>query len=370
MKNLNSVLLDLKARQADPAISLLMATHRTFPENKQDPITLKNLVKQAEERLLETMDKREVWPIMELVNAEVDAHDHSHNLDGLALFAGADGAEIVLLPFPVNERAIIDSNFATRDIVRGLFDSVSYFILVISRESGRLIHAYNDRVVHEFDRNTQVQGYSFPIKNNSLYSTSGHDRSQAPSEDNLLKEFLNVIDKSLQEIQGQRGSDRLPVILLGDARNVAFFKSLSDRPTVIVGEVTNSPDLEAATADLVADAQPAVAAYRAWKETNAMDKLGQARGANRLFTDFSTIYRAVTEGNAERLYVRRGYIQAGIIDVQARTIIAHDDASADGVTDDVVDELIEQVQAVGGDIAFLSPETLGDEAPLTLQTRY
>ena len=45
-----------------------MPTHRSFPDNKQDPITLKNLVKQTEERLLAQMDKREVWPIMEVIN--------------------------------------------------------------------------------------------------------------------------------------------------------------------------------------------------------------------------------------------------------------------------------------------------------------
>ena len=370
MKDLNKVLLDLKARQAVPAISVLMPTHRTFPDNKQDPITLKNLVKQIEDRLLGTMEKREVWPIMELINAKVDAHDHSHNLDGLALFAGPDGAELVLLPFPVNERAIIDSNFATRDIVRGLFDSVSYFILVVSRISARLILAYNDRPMHEFDHSTPLQDYPFPIKNTSLYSTSGHDRSQASSEDNLLKEFLNVVDKSLQEIQGKRGSARLPVILVGDARNVALFKELSDRPADIVGEVTNSPDLEADIAALVADAQPAVAVCRAWMETDAMDKLGQGRGADRLLTDLSAIYKAVTEGNAERLYVRRGYMQTGTIDADARTITAHDEVGAEGAIDDVVDELIERVQAMGGSIAFLSADTLGDEAPLTLQTRY
>ena len=370
MQNLKSVLIDLKSRQADPAISILMSTHRTFPDNKQDPITLKNLVKEAEQRLLETMDKREVWPIMEFINGQVDAHDHNQNLDGLALFAGADRADIILLPFSVNERAIIDSSFATRDIVRGLFDSVSYFIVVVSREYARLIHAYNDRPVHEFDRNTQVQGYPFPIKNTSLYSTSGHERSQAQSEDNLLKEFLNVVDKSLQEIQGKRGSERLPVIVIGDARNVALFKELSDRPDDIVGEVTNSPDLEADALALVKDAQEAVTTLRASAEATAMDQLGQARGAGSLRTDLSAIYRAATEGNAERLYVRRGYVQAGLIDSDARTVTAHDDAGAEGVTDDVVDELIERVQANGGDIVFLSEQTLGDEGPLSLQTRY
>jgi len=370
MQNLKTILAELKARQDDPAISILMPTHRSFPDNKQDPITLKNLVKQTEERLLSQMDKREVWPIMEAINAQVEEHDHSHNQEGLALFAGAGGADIVRLPFAVNERAIIDHNFATRDITRGLFDAVNYFVVVISREYGRLFQAYNDRLVHEFDRNTDLHGYSFPIKNNSLYSTSGHDRSQAPSEDNLLKEFLNVVDKSLQEIQGKRGTDRLPVIVIGDARNVGLFKQLSDRPDDIIGEVTNSADLEADALALVADAQEVVASHREASEAGAMDQRGQAHGANRLLTDLSEIYRVATEGNTERLYVRRGYIQPGVIDADARTVTASDDPSADGVTDDVVDELIELVQANGGDIAFLSSDTLGDEAPLALQTRY
>lgn len=370
MLNLKATLADLKARQDDPAISILMPTHRSFPDNKQDPITLKNLVVQTEERLLAQMDKREVWPIMEAINAQVDAHDHSLNLDGLALFAGTGRADIVRLPFTVTERAIIDHNFATRDISRGLFDAVNYFVLVISREYGRLLQAYNDRLVHEFDRNTKLRDHSFPIKNSSLYSTSGHDRSQAPSEDNLLKEFLTRIDKSLQEVQGARGSDRLPVIVMGDARNVALFKQLSDRPDDIVGEVTNSTDLEADAVALVADVQEAVASHREVTERTAMDQRGQAHGANRLLTDLSDIYRAASEGNCERLYVRRGYIQPGTIDAEARTVVASDDPTAEGVTDDVVDELIELVQANGGQVAFLSQDTVGEEAPLAIQTRY
>ncbi len=370
MFELKTVLRDLKARTADPAISILLPTHRTFPDNKQDPINLKNLVKEVEERLLATMEKREVWPIMEALNTEVDAHDHQHNMDGLAVYAGADGAQVVSLPFPVTQRAVIDTNFATRDLVRGLHDSVSYLVLVVTRELGRLVHAYNDRLIHEFGRRTDLQGYNFPIKNNSLYSTSGHERSQAASEDNLLKEFINVIDKSVQELQGKRGSDRLPVIVMGDARNVALYRELCDRPSDIVGEVTNAPDLQADAGELVTNAQDAVAAYRNEREQQALEHLGQARGANSLVTDLSLLYRAASEGNAQRLFVRRGHHQPGIMDATAFTIETRDDADEDGVIDDIVDELIELVQANGGDVAFLSADALGEEAPLGLQTRY
>ncbi|WP_395795623.1 hypothetical protein [Aquimonas sp.] len=58
------------------------------------------------------------------------------------------------------------------------------------------------------------------------------------------------------------------------------------------------------------------------------------------------------------------FIQPGVMDDEARTVTLSEDANADGVTDDVVDELIELVQAHGGDIAFLSASTLGNESPL------
>jgi hypothetical protein len=370
MFDLKTVLRDVKARSANPAISILLPTSRTFPDHKQDPINLKNLVKEVEARLLATMDKREVRPIMEALGAAVGSHDHQHNLDGLAVYAGADGVQVVPLPFPVTQRAIIDANFATRDLVRGLHDSVSYLVLVVSRQQGRLIHAYNDRLVHEFGRGTDLRGYNFPIRNNSLYSTSAQERSQAASEDNLLKEFLNVIDKSVQELQGKRGSDRLPIILVGDARNVALYRQLCDRPTDIVGEVTNAPDLQADAGEIVVHAGEALNAYRHEREQRALEQMRQSRGANSLVSDLSLLYRAAAEGNARRLFVRRGYHQPGIMDAATLTIEVREDATQDGVTDDVVDELIELVQDTGGDIVFLSAEALGDGAPLSLQARH
>lgn len=48
--NLKLLLNQLNHHQNDLAISILLPTHRTFPDNKRDAITLKNLVKQAEER--------------------------------------------------------------------------------------------------------------------------------------------------------------------------------------------------------------------------------------------------------------------------------------------------------------------------------
>jgi hypothetical protein len=50
----------LQAISGYPAVSILLPTHRTSPANKQDPIRVSNLVRQAADRLLQEFSKREV----------------------------------------------------------------------------------------------------------------------------------------------------------------------------------------------------------------------------------------------------------------------------------------------------------------------
>jgi hypothetical protein len=43
-----------------PSLSILLPTHRTAPDNQQDPIRVKNLVAEAKNRLLGEFSQREI----------------------------------------------------------------------------------------------------------------------------------------------------------------------------------------------------------------------------------------------------------------------------------------------------------------------
>ena len=47
-----------------PTVAISLNTHRTHPENLQDEIVLKNLIKHAEERILTEISEREVSEIL------------------------------------------------------------------------------------------------------------------------------------------------------------------------------------------------------------------------------------------------------------------------------------------------------------------
>ncbi len=96
-----------------PALSILLPTHRTSPDNKQDPIRVKNLVDEATTRLRAEFSQRELEPLLKRLESLVDEIDYPHTLDGLALYVSHDFARLFYLPFPVPERVVIDQTFAT-----------------------------------------------------------------------------------------------------------------------------------------------------------------------------------------------------------------------------------------------------------------
>jgi hypothetical protein len=368
--NLTSLLNQLGQHKNELAISILLPTHRTFPDNKQDVITLKNLVKEAEDRLNTQLDKQEVEGIITTINKKIDDLNHNYNLDSLGIFASRHDVVVARFPFTAKARVIIDDTFTVRDLVREINEAIHYHILVISRTSARLIEAFNDRPVHEFDKQTALRVGSFPMENSFLFAAKGLDRAQVPNEATGLKEFFNRVDKGLQEIQNNPENVRLPVIIVGDARNVAFFEEVCDQPTDIVGTVTSVPDLNISAEKIIPEVGNVLAEYRLDRAKTALEHIAQARNAHQLLTDFSTIFRAITEGNAARLFVRQGYIQPGVIDFEKKIVTIHENAASSNVVDDVVDTFIELVMQQGGEICFLSAEQLGEEKPLSLQTRY
>lgn len=370
---MKATLKSLRTTKANPAVSIFVKTHREHPANEQDPIALKNQLKVVEERLNNEYDKRTASTILENIHAKIDELNHNYNLDTLAIFASTDDVQIIRLPLDTVERVVISHRFATRDLVRNMASAVHYYTVVLTRDNARLIEASNDRVVTEFDHNhhkqNNMESIPFPIENNGLYKTGdgGSDRS-ANNESSYLKAFFNQVDKSVQELWGEH---KMPLVIVGDAKNIGYYKDVCDRPDNIIATVSNLTELEEGSAQHIIDGvQDAVESYRTSLHEAALGEIDKARGANRLNTDLQDVYRAAFQGAGDTLYVRRGYIQSAIIDETAQTLAIADDAAADGVTDDAVGVIIEHVIHNGGKAVFMPQNIMSDSQPIALVTRY
>ncbi|WP_350314894.1 hypothetical protein, partial [Pseudoalteromonas sp. TB43-MNA-CIBAN-0091] len=83
------------------------------------------------------------------------------------------------------------------------------------------------------------------------YTTSdgGSDRS-ASNESSHLKEFFNQVDKSVQELWGEH---KMPLVIVGDAKNIGYYKEVCDRPENIIATVSNATNLEDGSAQHIVD---------------------------------------------------------------------------------------------------------------------
>ena len=111
------ILSELLSASEAPCLSLYVPTHRSHPENLQDPIRFKNLVEQLEESLLQQYPADEVSsllvPFKELEN---NKDFWNHTMDGLAVLSSKEILKVIGLPVTVQELAVVADSFHTKPL--------------------------------------------------------------------------------------------------------------------------------------------------------------------------------------------------------------------------------------------------------------
>lgn len=339
---MNTKLKELKNVVSDHCITIILNTHRTLPDNEKDSIALKNLVKEAENRLLEKGNKKELQGLVEKMNDLAGKIDHRLNLESLILFVNEEKAEYVRLPITVQDRVVIDRTFATRDLVRAMHLETHYYVLVLSRDQARLIEALNDKVVEEL-------GTPFPVEN-VLSPGSKAEMADAGRQRSLTAEFFNRVDK---EVNAARRNNPLPVLICTEEENFHEYLKIADRKNSILDTLFNrSRQTEKAHA-IISEAWEIIKAYITRKNNERKMELQQAVSANTFLSDTNEISQAIQEGRVKTLFVEQGLFQPAVIEDDRIIYVSNGEGNRRDVIDDIYDELIEKNMDFGGDVVFL-----------------
>ena len=128
-----------------PCISLYQPTLRHHPENEQDPIRFRNLIKALEDSLRQKYATHEIQPLLEPFLALADAHDFwNHTLDGLAVLGAPGMFRVYRLRRPVAELVVVADSFHTKPLMRILQSADLYQILSLSRQEIKLFEGNRD----------------------------------------------------------------------------------------------------------------------------------------------------------------------------------------------------------------------------------
>ena len=340
---MNITLKEIKDIRSDNCITIIATTHRTKPDYLNDGLRLKNLIKEAEDRLMADTTKRNAKSLVEKLNKLTGEIDHSQNLESLMLFVNDEVAKYTRLPINVEDRVVIDDTFATRDLVRAMRLETHYYILVLSQEKTRLIEAMNDKIIQEI-------GSPFPFENTQYFSKNRAAKAIASRQTSLMSEYFNQADKKVNDV---RKDNPLPVLICGLEENHNEYIKVADKKHSIFDVFLSKNKINDPAHSIVAESWEILKDYLIQKNNERKVELKKAVGENKFLSDTNEIWKGISEGRIQTLFIEQGLFQPAVMNDDEIVYVSNEERNDIGVIDDIYDEMIEANMDFGGDVVFL-----------------
>ena len=350
---MDKTLKKLKDIKSDCCVTILLNTHRNSPQSKKDEIVLKDLVTETENRLKEECGDKTSEIISQKLQELASNIDARYNFESLALFVNRDIAEFIRMPVKVENRVVIGNSFATRELIRMLHKEVNYYVLVLSREKARLIEAVGNKEIEEIHN-------GFPMENS--YTIAGEGKL-FKRETSLVLEFFGNVNNQLDDVQHEK---RLPVFICTDESNYSDYLKAANQKENISGLIEGNRDNEDPH-NIVEAVWPTVEKWYKEKNQKLLSDLTKNAGKDDFETDFTEIWKAIIEGKGRVLYVKDGFVQPAKVDENNVVKPVMDDNAN---VDDIIDEMIEKNEQLGGETVFVSGDELKEYNDIVLLKRF
>ena len=357
---MKATLEKLSSIKAPVCVTLILNTHRTFPDNQKDSINLRNMIADASKRLENEYGADVSRKYTEKLHKISNELNHNYNDFGLMIFVNDDIAEFLRIPMRVHDRIILDDTFATRPIVRALQKETDYYVLALAKGKARLLEASGETFLHE------INSEGFPVSDASVLKATKEEAANAMRMTNLTQEFFNRIDKSVNKVRNQ---NPLPVVIYSEDTNYNQYLKEADYPNTILGHVLLK-NFDAKPANLIKEIWPAIEQLKIETNRARVSELENALSTGKYLSDINEIWTAVQEGRGKTIFVEEGYIQPVRNEDGILTPISVDEISSKGDINDIVDDMMEHILKFGGDVVFLEQGSLEKFNKLALVTRY
>lgn len=357
----------LLSNEETPCLSLYQTTHRMHPDNVQDPIRFRNLVKELEESLGQKYPKREVAPLLEQFHALADNKEFwNHTTDGLAVLAAPGMFRVYRLPRPVTDLVVVSDSFHTKPLMRITQSADHYQVLGLSRDSFKLFEGNRDSLV-EVSPVGSGAGTAEDMLGKDTDAREGAHRAYGPAGDSAwsgtdvkqaladrdTEQFFRAVDQAVAHRYAKSGGMGLILAALPEHHNL--FRSVSKNPQLLKEALDVHPD--AMSIDALRE--------RAWqliqpqyleRLADFVDSYGVATGKAQGSDLLDDIAKAAVEGRVATLLIEADRIVPGHIDAATGQVTVG--KLDDPEVDDLLDDLGELVLKAGGNVVMVPAERM------------
>jgi hypothetical protein len=346
-----------------PSLTITLPTHRTSPDNRQDPIRVRNLVAEATDRLQAEFTKREIEPVLTRLEGLVADLDYRHTLDGLALFVNSEFARAHILPFTLKERILVDEGFAIRDLVYALNRSQRYWVLVLGEKPTRLFEGVLDTLI-------EVEEGGFPFTHTGPGGEAplpgGFGIKKSAYRDERHRQFFRQVDAGLRPFLLE---DPLPLVVVGVDRYLSFFNEVSQHKDSVIGSLTGSHS-RTSTTRLGRLVWPLVKAGLDTQRQKYLEELGLAVSQRKFAATIEQVWRVAQEGRGRLLLVEKDFHFPAKVDASGLHLEQVELTGDAEDMDDAVDEIVKTVLDKQGKVAFVENGSLDQYQRIAMILRY
>lgn len=364
-----------------PSVSIYMPTHRAGPETRQDPIRLKNLVDQAEERLVESgVRAPEARELLEPAAALLDADEDwwQHQGDGLAVFLAADFGRVFRLPRSFDEQVAAGERFHIKPLIPLITADGRFLVLALSQNRIRVLQGTRQTMreveledVPESLRETAVHrevavlnyhvgtGFSSGGRQSAMFHGHGTE-----VDDEFIKKYLRRIDEGIREAIAD---ERAPLVIAAVRREADMYREVSNYPNILPQVVEGNPD-DASDQDLHRAAWEVARSHFEDRMREAADRFREQHGAGLSVSGVEEVVPAAHHGRVDTLWISLAVERWGTFDKETATVDVRETPKPGD--HDLLDLAAIETLGQGGTVYAVDDGDLPGDGPISAILRY
>jgi len=370
----------LMQKRNDWCVSIFMPTYRTGVEIQQNQIRLRNMLRQAEEALMNSgLRAQEIRDFLEQVQELVNNILFWRNQsDGLALFVSRDVFRYFCLPVHFDELLVTADRFHVKPLLPLFRGDERFYVLALSQNEVSLFEG-TSRSIRDVEVENLPKSLADALQNDEPEKQihfrtgmtggergtmmSGHGAEIEDVKENLLRYFQRI-DKGLRDLLKERN---IPLILAGVEYQFPIYREANSYPFLMEEGIAGNPkgvSLEQMHRDAWAIMKP----YFQKAENEALSQYSQSLGTGLTSDNVREIISAAYHGRVGVLFVAPGCQCWGTYNEEDDTILLAE--KKEPGNEDLADYAAIQTFLNGGNVFIVAPDRLPGGAQIAAVFRY
>lgn len=376
---------ELIKKHGGPRVSIFMPTHTQGAEIEQDPILLKNLLREAENdlsaRYPQGPEPQELLqPAWDLIG---DRQFWRHQDKGLAIFASEDDFGIEQLPHNFEQKVVVSDRYHVRPLLPLLTSDGEFFLLALSLDDSRIYQGASGGLAEidlpEDTPNSLAEALKYDDPESSLQfhtstsRTTGDRRAMfygqgvdKADERANIRRFFHQLSDGVEQVLAEAHA---PLLLAGVEYLLPMYREINDYPYLVEGQITGNQEevrvrLDHLHQQALGILQPEFDRQRQQAAQRLMDQID----SDLTSTDIVEIVPAAAAGRVEVLFIENGLHQWGRYDASTHTAHLHEQRQEGSV--DLVDLAVHETLAADGQVYLTPDEKMPIQAAMAALFRY